>query len=91
MGAVDPTYPLYPIACMFAAWLLLLVLITSFLRKNWNLGVTFLCLWLFLENLTNGVGAIVWSDNAEVKFYVYCDIGEWKMTTGSVQWLRSKL
>ncbi|KZV68484.1 STE3-domain-containing protein [Peniophora sp. CONT] len=74
MGAVDPTYPLYPIACMFAAVALLSVLLSSFIRQNWNLGVTFLCLWLFFENLTNGVDAIIWSDNAEVKLYVYCDI-----------------
>ena len=75
MGAADPTYPLYPVASILAATLLLLVLLTGLIRQNWNLGVTFLCLWLFLENLTNGVGAIVWSDNAKVKFYVYCDIG----------------
>ena len=55
--------------------MLLLVLFTSFVRQSWNLGVAFLCFWLFFECLTEGVGAIIWSDNADVKFYIYCDIG----------------
>ena len=74
MGAVDPTYPLYPIASILSAVLLLFVLLTSFIRQNWNLGVAFLCFWLFLENLTAGINAVIWSDNADVKLYVYCDM-----------------
>ncbi|KZV72495.1 STE3-domain-containing protein [Peniophora sp. CONT] len=74
MGAVDPTYPLYPAACLLASILLLLVLLTSFVRQSWNLGVAFLCFWLFFENLTNAVSAIIWSDNYDVKNYAYCDI-----------------
>ena len=74
-AAVDPTYPLYPIACLLAAAMLLLVLLTSFVRQSWNLGVAFLCFWLFFECLTEGVNAIIWSDNADVKLYIYCDIG----------------
>ncbi|VDC07901.1 unnamed protein product [Peniophora sp. CBMAI 1063] len=74
MGAVDPTYPLYPIACILAAAALFLVLLSAFIRRNWNLGVAFLSLWLFLENIANGVDAIVWSDNAEVRLYAYCDL-----------------
>ncbi|KZV68516.1 STE3-domain-containing protein [Peniophora sp. CONT] len=74
MGAADPTYPLYPIASILAAGMLLLVLLTNFIRQNWNLGVTFLCFWLFLENLTDAVDAMIWADNAEIKHYVYCDI-----------------
>ena len=75
MGAVDPTYPLYPIASILAAGLLLLVLLTSFIRQNWNFGLALLCFWLFVENNTSGVDAILWSDNAEVKLDVWCDIG----------------
>lgn len=75
MGAVDPTYPLYPIACIIAAALLFLVLLSSFVRQSWNLGVAFLCFWLLLETLTGGIDAIIWSDNADIKMYVYCDIG----------------
>ncbi|VDB95524.1 unnamed protein product [Peniophora sp. CBMAI 1063] len=75
MPAADPTYPLYPIACILAAAMLPLVLLTSFIRQSWNLGVAFLCFWLFFEVLTDGIDAIVWSNNADIKFLVYCDIG----------------
>ena len=59
-----------------ASAVLLMVLTTSFIRQRWNLGVTFLCFWLFIENLTTGANAIIWSDNADIKLYVYCDIGK---------------
>ena len=75
MRAADPTYPLYPAASILAAVLLLLVLLTGFVRQSWNLGVAFLCFWLFFENLTGAINAIIWSDNSDVKLYVYCDIG----------------
>ena len=78
MGAADPTYPLYPIATIVAATLLLLLLVSSFVRQSWNLGLAFLCFWMFLENLTGGINAIIWSDNVDVKLYVYCDIGMWQ-------------
>lgn len=71
---VDPTYPLYPIACVLSAVMMLLVLVNSFIRKSWNLGVAFMCFWLFFEGLGDGVNAVIWSDNADIKFYVYCDI-----------------
>ena len=75
MGAVDPTYPLYPIACILATICVFLVLLTSFVRQNWNLGVAFLCFWLLLENLAGAINTIAWSDNGDIKLYVYCDIG----------------
>ncbi|VDB91222.1 unnamed protein product [Peniophora sp. CBMAI 1063] len=74
MAAVDPTYPLYPIACIVSSAMLLLVLLTNFVRQGWNLGVTFLCFWLCVENLSNGIDAVIWSDNADIKLFVYCDI-----------------
>ncbi|KZV69630.1 fungal pheromone STE3G-protein-coupled receptor [Peniophora sp. CONT] len=73
-GAVDPTYPLFSVASLIAATMLLLVLLNSFIRQSWNLGVIFLCFWLFLEDLTSAIGTIIWSDNADIKLYVYCDI-----------------
>ena len=76
MAAVDPTYPFYPIASFLASVMLLPVVLTGFIRQNWNFGVVLLCLWLFLENLTYGVNGFIWSDNADVKLYVYCDIGD---------------
>ena len=75
MGAFDPTYPLLPVAYFLSAAMLSLVLLTTFVRKNWNLGVTFLCVWLSLETLVDGINTIIWSDNADIKLYVYCDIG----------------
>ncbi|VDC00171.1 unnamed protein product [Peniophora sp. CBMAI 1063] len=74
MNAADPTYPLYPIVSFFAAAMLLMVLLTSFIRQSWNLGVALLCFWLCLNNLAGGVSAIIWSDNADVKLYTFCDI-----------------
>jgi hypothetical protein len=75
MAPADPTYPLYPVACMICATGLLLVLFTSFVRQSYNLGVTLLCAGLFLETLTYGINGIIWADNADVKAYIYCDIG----------------
>ena len=76
MRAVDPTYPLYPIACFISVTMLFLVLLTNFERQSWNFGVASLCFWLLLENLSSAINAIVWADNSDVKLYVYCDIGE---------------
>ncbi|VDB95833.1 unnamed protein product [Peniophora sp. CBMAI 1063] len=74
MRAADPTYPLYPIASALASAMLLVVLVNSFIRQSWNLGVAFLCFWLFVELLTATINHVVWSDNADVKLYIYCDI-----------------
>lgn len=76
MGDVDPTYPLFAIASIVSAAMLLLVLCTSLVRQSWNLGVTFLCFWVFFENLTHGINSVLWRNTAEVKHYIYCDIGE---------------
>ena len=74
MTAVDPTYPAFPVVSTLAAVLLLLVLMSAFVRQSWNLGVTFLCGWFLLENLTNIVNTIAWSDNADIKLYFWCDM-----------------
>ena len=76
MGAVDPTYPLLPAATLLSAGMVALVLLTSFVRQNWNLGVIFLCSWLFIESVVNSVNFILWSDNGDIKLFVYCDIGK---------------
>ena len=75
MGAVDPTYPLLPVTNIISAILLSFVILTSAVRKNWNFGVTSLCIWLFLENVVTAINAIVWSDSADIKLSIYCDIG----------------
>ncbi|VDC04647.1 unnamed protein product [Peniophora sp. CBMAI 1063] len=74
VAAVDPTYPLYPMASFLAAGMLLLILMTSLVRQSWNLGIAFLCFWLFIANFTDAVNAIIWAENADIKLYVYCDI-----------------
>lgn len=75
MAAADPTYPLLPVCKFLSAAMLLLVMLTSLVRQNWNLGVAFLCFWLFTEALVDGTNYIIWSDNTEIKLLVYCDIG----------------
>ncbi|KAJ7611170.1 pheromone A receptor-domain-containing protein [Roridomyces roridus] len=72
--AVDPTYPLYPTLCIVSAFFMFLLLTHSFIRRTWNLAVTLLCIGLFLDNLTHGINAVVWRDNADIKVPVYCDI-----------------
>ena len=74
--AVDPTYPLLPVAAIVCAVLQLAILTTCLVRQSWNLGVSFLCFWLFWVNLTLGINTVIWSDNKDVKLYMYCDIGE---------------
>ncbi|VDC07998.1 unnamed protein product [Peniophora sp. CBMAI 1063] len=74
MAAVDPSFPALPIAFLLSAVLLLFVLLTSFMQRSWNLGITFLCFWLFVDNITTAINMIIWSDNADIKLYVYCDI-----------------
>jgi hypothetical protein len=73
--AVDPTYPLYPILSIVAAFFMFLILSHSLIRQSWNLAVTFLCIGLFFDDLTHGINAVVWRDNADIKVPVYCDLG----------------
>ena len=74
MAAVDPTYPLYPIASFLASSMLLLVLLTSFVRQRWNFGVALLCFWLFFENLTNYKRAFQKNLHAEEKRLFSCHV-----------------
>ncbi|KZV72025.1 STE3-domain-containing protein [Peniophora sp. CONT] len=74
MGTADPSYPLYPIAAAISAALLLSVFLSSFIRQSWNLSVAFLCFWVFFENLTLAINAIIWSNNADIRLCIYCDI-----------------
>ena len=76
MGAIDPTFPLFPTACILGAAMMLLVLLTGIFRQSYNLGVAFLCFWLILDLAAGSASLIIWSDNADIKLYVYCDVGE---------------
>ena len=62
--------------------MLLLVLMTGFVRQSWNLGVTFLCFWLVFQLLISTFNSIAWSDNNDVKLLIYCDIGNIPPDTG---------
>jgi hypothetical protein len=72
---MDVTYPLFPILTLIAAFLLFFLMVTSALRGSWNFGVFMICLGLFCEDLIFGINSIIWSNNADVKHYVWCDIG----------------
>ena len=74
MGTVDPTFPLFPIAAILGTTMMFLVLLSSFVRQKWNLGVAFLCFWLMVDLAVGSAGLIIWSDNGIVKDYVFCDI-----------------
>ncbi|VDB87074.1 unnamed protein product [Peniophora sp. CBMAI 1063] len=72
---IDPTYPLLPAVCFLAAASLLLLMLNGLARQTkWNFGVGLLTCCLIVMNLTNGMNTILWSDNADIKLYVYCDI-----------------
>lgn len=70
----DPTYPSYPIIAILSGFALLLVLLTSLVRKSWNLGVSFLCVWLLIEIVFGSIAYFVWFDNGEIRLYAFCDI-----------------
>jgi len=76
MKAEDPSYPLYPVATIICSASLAFVLLTNFIRQRWNTGVSLLCIYLFLENLLEGINSIIWASNEDIKLLVYCDIGE---------------
>jgi hypothetical protein len=80
---MDPTYPLLPILSIVCSIFMIMVLATSFIRQSWNLGLLLLCAALLVGDLTLGINTIVWSDNADIKALVYCDIGEYTHTFGS--------
>jgi hypothetical protein len=76
MQPIDPTYPLFPTMCILCSALLLCIMMNRTYFQAWNLGLMILCICLFLENLTGGINAVIWADNADIKAYVYCDIGK---------------
>ena len=55
--AVDPTYPLLPVAFFLCAAMMLLVLTTTIARQSWNLGVAALCYAILVDMLIGGINA----------------------------------
>ena len=80
-GSMDPTYPLLPLANFLAATLTLLTFITTQLRDPWNLGISTLSAWVFINTLFTGIQTIIWRDDSDTSLAPgLCDIGlyiEW--------------
>lgn len=72
---MDPTYPLLPIVNWIAFVLVLLPLTTS-IRRAWNVGVISFSLWIASQCLFRGVNTIVWADNVNNIAPVWCDISK---------------
>ena len=72
---VDPTFPLFPALSFLSCTLILLLFTSHLIRRSWNLGIIFLCFWLFWVNLAAGVNAILWADGVELKAEVFCNLG----------------
>ena len=73
--AVDPTFPLYPIAAIISSVSVLLLFAMHIVYRPWTFGIVSLCFWLFWENLASGMNHIIWSDNSDVKAHLYCYVG----------------
>ncbi|VDB88611.1 unnamed protein product [Peniophora sp. CBMAI 1063] len=81
-----PGYPVVPIFAFLSSTLLLLVLITSAVRRSWNFGLTVLCVCVFVENFCGAIETVVWKDNADIKLYAFCDfISRWQILTSIVK------
>jgi pheromone a factor receptor len=70
--AIDPTYPLYPIACFISMILVLIPL--PWHMQAWNTGTVMYMLWTAVGLLNQFVNSIVWKDNAINWAPVWCDI-----------------
>ncbi|VDB84968.1 unnamed protein product [Peniophora sp. CBMAI 1063] len=74
--AADPSYPLLPVANILCAGCLFLLLVMNVLRRShaFNVVVNLLSFSLFWETLLNGIGMIVWANDANIKAHAFCDI-----------------
>ena len=72
---MDPTFPLVPIA-NFVACLLILLSVSKSMFQAWNVGACSFAFWTALSGFGIAVNSIIWSDNAENKAPIWCDISE---------------
>ncbi|KZV66810.1 STE3-domain-containing protein [Peniophora sp. CONT] len=70
----DPTYPLVPIASIFAVVLVLLTFVTSGYRGAFNRGVVMFQIWVLVGLLITAIQSIVWRDTVQIIAPVFCDI-----------------
>ena len=76
-SAMDPTYPLAPIANFIACTMILFALFVNvYLSKSWNFPVSMFALWTAVSSIATGVNAIIWSDNVKNIAPVWCDISK---------------
>ena len=73
---MDPTFPLVLIANLVACLLILLSLSKNMFQA-WNVGACSFAFWTALSSLEVVVNSIIWSDNAENKAPIWCDISEY--------------
>ncbi|VDB84972.1 unnamed protein product [Peniophora sp. CBMAI 1063] len=75
--AVDPTYPLLPIANILCATLLFILLVINFVRRSqaFNLPVNILSFCLFWTTLFTGINMVIWANDSHLDFpFAYCDV-----------------
>ncbi|VDB88613.1 unnamed protein product [Peniophora sp. CBMAI 1063] len=79
-------YPAIPILGFISSTLLLLVLLTSIERRSWNFGLTVLSFCICVENFFGSIETIIWRNDAEIRYYGFCDfISHWQMFTSVVK------
>ena len=72
--AMDPTFPLVPIA-NFLACILVLSSLSGRMFKSWNIGACSFGVWVAAESFVRAVNAIIWYNVDNIAPYL-CDIGE---------------
>ena len=70
----DPTYPLIPVANFFAAFLLIVTLVSNGLRGAHTHGVVMLEGWVLVQVMIIAIQSIVWRESWHVMIPVFCDI-----------------
>lgn len=73
LKAMDPTYPLVPIA-NFIGCVLSLIPLLHMDTRFWNTGVYVFVLWSFLSCFPVAINTVVWSNDVKDRAPVWCDI-----------------
>jgi hypothetical protein len=70
-----PSMPELPTVSFICA-ILVLVPIATHVRAR-NVATLSLMAWLFVLNMLRFINTLVWANNADIRWVVYCDIGQW--------------
>ena len=79
MSAMDPTYPLIPIANFSAFVLSFTTFLVTISARQYNIGVIVFAIWLSILSIVMAIDTIIWSDNSRNSFPVWCKIGDYTM------------